>query len=245
MLLVCGAAMIAGGDGRLERRSLLLQLTTILVAVALFCIPSLGALSGDPERHALYVRTLPVAALLLCAYLVVTTVNVRRGATSSAPAPPGTWRLRSAIIVLTAATAATAVVSEILVGSLQAFGRSLGLSQVFVAAVIVALAGNAAEQGGAVVVARRGNPGLGADIAVSSATQVAVFVCPLVALASGLLGHDLPLSFTPAELAVMGVGALVLLPIAARGRSSGRVGVALVACYALAIVAFGVAGGNR
>ncbi len=77
----------------------------------------------------------------------------------------------------------------------RAFGRSLGLSQFFVAAVIVALVGNAAEQGGAIVVARRGNPGLGTEIAIASATQILVFVCPLVVLASGLLGRGLPLSF--------------------------------------------------
>jgi len=63
--------------------------------------------------------------------------------------------------------------------------------------VIVAIVGNAAEQGGAVVIAQRGNPRLGAEIAISSSTQVAVFVTPAVVLLSFLVGHGLPLAFRP------------------------------------------------
>ena len=88
-------------------------------------------------------------------------------------------------------------------GSLDGFVEQLGLSQFFVAAVIVALVGNAAEHGGAIVTARRGNSGLGAEIAVSSSTQVAVFVAPAIALLSGLVGRGLPLAFRPVEIATM------------------------------------------
>src|SRR5437870_3725348 len=78
----------------------------------------------------------------------------------------------------------------------------------FLASVIVAIVGNAAEHGGAVVTARRGNPRLGSEIAISSATQVAVFVAPVIALLSFLVGHDLPLAFRPVELAAMGGAAI-------------------------------------
>ncbi len=244
LLLVCGGAFLAGGDGPLDRRSLLVQLTTILAAVALFCIPAVGGFHGNPERHSLYVLTLPVAAVLLAAYLLVTAVNVRWGFDPDKLVPEDAWGLRMATVVLAVATAATAAVSEVLVGTIVPFGHALGLSQLFVSAVVVALAGNAAEQGGAVVIAHRGNPGLGAAIAVSSATQIAVFVAPLVALVSALAGRALPLSFAPVELATMGGGAVVLSVLVARGRSSRPSGTVLVVCYALAAVAFAVAGGR-
>ena len=79
------------------------------------------------------------------------------------------------------------------------------LSQFFVAIVIVAIVGNAAEHGGAIVLARRGgNLRLASEIAVSSSAQVAVLVTPAVALLSWLVGPALPLSFRPIELAALG-----------------------------------------
>ena len=111
--------------------------------------------------------------------------------------------MRTALVVLGIATVATAFVSEMLVGSLEAFGESAGLSDFFVAIVIVAIVGNAAEHGGAIVVARRGKIKLATEIAVSSAAQVAVFVAPAAALLSAIVGTGLPLAFRPVELATM------------------------------------------
>jgi len=240
-LLVCGAAMLAGGSGDIHARSLLVQLSTILVAVGLFVVPALGGFHGDPQRHALYVLSLPVAAVLLCLYVAVTVANLRSERETRAAVPEDAWPLRKAVATLSAAAGATAVVSELLVHSLQSFGRSLGLSQFLVAAVIVALVGNAAEQGGAIVIARRGNPGLGAEIAISSATQIAVFVCPAVALLSGLVGHDLALTFLPVELATMAGSVLVVVAAVFRGRSSRAAGLLLLASYVVAVAAFALA----
>lgn len=241
-LLVCGGALLAGSSGPLRRGALVPQLGGIILAVALFCIPAIPGLHGNPERHQLYLLTLPVSVVLLCVYLVITVRSIRTvGEPGSAP-PESAWRLRNAIAVLALSAGATAVVSELLVHSLQSFGRALDLSPFFVAVVIVALVGNAAEQGGAVVVARRGNPGLGAEIAVSSATQIALFVCPAVALLSAAVGHDLPLTFRPVELITMAAAGLAVLGAVARGRSSAAAGVMLVGCYGVAVIAFGLSG---
>ena len=83
----------------------------------------------------------------------------------------------------------------------RAFGKKVGLSEFFIAVVIVAIVGNAAEHGGAIVIAQRGNTTLATEIAISSATQVAVFVTPVVALLSWLVGNGLPLAFRPVEIA--------------------------------------------
>ena len=91
------------------------------------------------------------------------------------------WSLRLALVVLGVATVVTALVAEILVGSLEVFSPRCGLSEFFVAAVIVAIVGNAAEHGGAVVVAARGKIKLAAEIALASSAQVAVFLIPAVA----------------------------------------------------------------
>src|SRR5581483_575190 len=150
LLLVFGFAILVGGRHALDRRSLVVQLGLVLVAVVLWLLPSVPGWDGDPERHSLYLTTLPVAAILLGAYLTITGRNLQRHrAAHDAEAAEEAWSLQTALIVLAVATAATAIVSELLVHTLAAFGHALGLSEFFVAIVIVAIVGNAAEHGGA------------------------------------------------------------------------------------------------
>jgi Ca2+:H+ antiporter len=242
-LLVLGGAMVVGREGPIDRRSLPLQICMVLVAVLLFLVPSIPGWHGNPDRHALYVLTLPVAAVLLALYLVLTVRNLRRhSAAHTAPPAEGAWTLRNGLLVLAGATVATALVSEILVHSLTAFGNALGLSEFFVAVVIVAIVGNAAEHGGAIVTARRGNTNLAAEIAISSAAQVAVFVAPAIALLSVFVGRGLPLSFRPIELAAMGGAGIVVAITVADGRSKHWEGYLLLGLYAVAVVAFGFSG---
>jgi Ca2+:H+ antiporter len=243
ILLVLGAAMIFGGDGELDRRSTWLQLGLVAAAVLIFLVPSVPAWHGDPERHGLFLTTIPVAACLLVLYLGVTALNLRRHAAAhETPASSEAWRLRTGLLVLAAATVATAFVSELLVHTLDEFGHALGLSEFFVAVVIVAIVGNAAEHGGAIVVAKRGNMRLAAEIAISSSAQVAVFVTPVIALLSGLIDPGLPLAFRPVELATMGIAIVVVAVMAVDGRTKRWEGFGLAGVYALAVVWYGFAG---
>jgi Ca2+:H+ antiporter len=242
-LLVLGGAMALAAPGEIDRRSVTVQISLVVLVVLLFLIPSIPGWHGNPDRHSLYLVTLPVASILLIAYLVVTVRNLRRhSASERAPAAADAWPLRKAIGALAFATLATALVSEALVHSLDAFGHSLGLSQFFVAAVIVALVGNAAEQGGAVVIARRGNVRLGAEIAISSSTQVAAFVAPVVALASSLVGRGLPLAFRPVEVGAMAAAAAVVVLVTIDGRTRRWEGLLLLGIYGLTVAAFALSG---
>jgi Ca2+:H+ antiporter len=156
----------------------------------------------------------------------------------------GSWSLPRALVALSVATAATAVVSEILVHSLHSFAETAGLSEFFIAAVIVAIVGNAAEHGGAIVIAHRGKLRLATEIAVSSSAQVALFVTPAVALLSWVVTPALPLSFRPIELAAMGGSAVLVGFMLADGRGRRWEGFALVAIYAGVALAF-LAAGDR
>ena len=134
--------------------------------------------------------------------------------------------------MLAAATVVTALVSEILVHSLGAFADAAGLSTFFTAAVIVAIVGNAAEHGGAIVIAWRGKYRLPSEIAVSSAAQVALFVTPLVVLLSFVVRPPLGLVFRPVELVTM-AGAAVLVALVVRDERVRRwEGFMLLAAYA-------------
>jgi Ca2+:H+ antiporter len=241
ILLVLGMAMIFGGEGKVDARSLRWQLAGVAGGIALLLVPSIPGWSGSPNRHALFLVTLPVAAVLLVAYLWVTIKNLRiHREAEHGEAAEGAWSLPASLGTLTVATLATAFVSEVLVHSLDAFGKAVGLSEFFIAVVIVALVGNAAEHGGAIVIARRGNTRLATEIAITSSMQVAIFVAPAVALISIVLSHNLTLSFRPVEIATMALAALLAWLVTRDGRSrrwegfllAGSYGVA-VGCYAL------------
>jgi Ca2+:H+ antiporter len=243
ILLVLGAAMIAGGDGKVDTRSLRWQLFAVLGAVALLTIPS--ALSwggGDRERHSLFLVSIPVAIVLLAVYIVITVRNLRihRAAERTEPAA-GSWTFKRSIIVLAAACVATALVSEVLVHSLEHFGKQVGLNEFFISVVIVAIVGNAAEHGGAVVIAKRGNTTLATEIAITSSMQVALFVTPAVCLLSWIVGNGLPFSFRAIEIITMAAAAAFAAWVIWDGRSRRWEGIVLVGVYGLMVVAYALA----
>jgi Ca2+:H+ antiporter len=242
ILLVLGVAMIAGGDGTIDARSLRGQLAGVMGAVLLILIPSVPSWSGGSrDRHSLFLLSLPVALVVLAVYLVFTTRNLRRhDAAEHAEPADGTWSLRQALALLGIATAATAFVSEILVHSLHEFGNAVGLGEFFIAVVIVAIVGNAAEHGGAVVIAKRGNTELATEIAITSSMQVALFLIPLVTLLSWIVGRGLPLSFRIVEVVTMAVAAAVATLVVWDGRSRRWEGFLLVGVYALAVAWYAV-----
>jgi Ca2+:H+ antiporter len=244
LLLVLGFSLAFGGTGELDRRSSMVSLGLVAFAVLVFLIPAIPGWSGDPDRHSLAVLSVPVSIVLLLVYLAVTWYSLRRhrlAHTSDEPSDMAAWSFRLSLLVLGGATVITALVAEILVGSLEAFAERAHLSDFFVAAVIVAIVGNAAEHGGAVVVAYRGKIKLAAEIALASGAQVAVFLIPAVALLSWLI-EPLALSFRQVEIAALAATVAFTALILSNGRSSRAKGIALIGAYVLVALAFLLAG---
>jgi Ca2+:H+ antiporter len=238
ILLVLGAALLLGQEARLDRRSLLQQLALVVLAVLVLLVPSIPGWHGDPNRHSLAVLGIAPAVILLVIYLVATARGLRGALPQEGEAMGGGWSLRASLAVLAVTTAATAAISEIFVHSLEAFAEAAGLSQFFIAIVIVAIVGNAAEHGGAVVIARRGNMRLATEIAISSSAQVAVLLIPAIALLSFAFPHPLTLSFRPIELAAMGGAAAFVAFVLRDGRSKRWEGALLIGVYAAMALAF-------
>ncbi len=244
LLLVLGFSLLFGGRGELDRESSRTSLALVALATLLFLLPAVPGWSGDPDRRSLAVLSLPVSIVLLLVYLLVTWLALRRHHrlhVSDEPAQMQAWSLPVSLAVLAAATLLTAFVAETLVHSLQTFAEKAHLSDFFVAAVIVAIVGNAAEHGGAVVVAYAGKLKLAAEIALASSAQVAVFLIPAVALLAWAI-EPLALSFRPVELAVLGAAVVFTAALLFRGRSSRARGVLLIAGYAAAAAALFAAG---
>jgi Ca2+:H+ antiporter len=243
LLLVLGFSLLAGGRGELDRESSFLSFGLIAAATLLFLIVAVPGWDGDPDRSSLADLTIPVSVLLLVVYVAATWYSLRRHRQIhiASDAEIKGWSFRFSLAVLAAATVVTALVGEVLVGSLEVFAERAGLTDFFVAAVIVAIVGNAAEHGGAVLVAYRGKIKLAAEIALASAAQVAVFLIPAVALLA-LLIDPLALSFRQIEMAMLG-GALVLTTLTLFGGRSSRLrGGILIAGYVAIVIVFYSAG---
>jgi Ca2+:H+ antiporter len=242
ILLVLGAALVFGVDGaRIDRRSLWSQLALVFGAVLLFLVPSIPGWRGDPDRHSLAVASVVPAVVLLLVYIVATTRELR-GAKPAEATDERAWPLRYALVALAVTTAFTAAISEVLVHSLEAFARAAHLSEFFISVVIVAIVGNAAEHGGAIVIARRGKMILATEIAISSSAQVGLLVAPVVTLISFAFDQPLALAFRPVELLTMATAAAVVAVVIRDGRAQHSEGALLIGVYAAMVVVFGIVG---
>ena len=243
LLLVLGFSLFAGGRGEIERWSSFLAFGMIGLSIGLFLIPSIPSWSSGPDAQRIVDLSIPVAIVLLAIYAIVTVYTLRRhsGVHIASDEEIEGWSFKPALAALGVATVITALVAEVLVGSLETFAHKVGLSDFFVAAVIVAIVGNAAEHGGAVIVAYRGKIKLAAEIALSSSAQVAMFLIPAVVLLSWLI-DPLALGFRKVEIAALVISLAVVMATIWGGKSSRFRGSILIAAYIGVAAMFFVAG---
>lgn len=143
------------------------------------------------------------------------------------------WSQTRSLVTLLIATALVAVMSEFLVGAVEEASASLGLTPIFVGVILVAIIGNAAEHSTAILVALKNKMDLALNIAIGSSMQIALFVAPVLVLASYLFGRPMDLIFTPLEVVTISVSVLIVALIAQDGESNWMEGVLLLAVYAI------------
>jgi Ca2+:H+ antiporter len=245
LLLVLGFSLLFGGRGSLDRPSTFVSLGLVALAMLLFLIAAVPSWDeDDPNARFLAELSIIPSAILLVVYVAVTYVTLRRHRLLHIAAEPAemiAWPLRVSMGVLALATTVTALIAEILVHAIDRFADEVGVSEFFLAAVVVAIVGNAAEHGGAVVVAYRGKIRLAAEIALASSAQVAVFLIPAVAMLAWLI-DPLALSFRPVEIVAVGAATLATAGLLVDGRSSRAKGVVLIVAYVAVAAAFLIAG---
>src|SRR6185295_4283627 len=126
-----------------------------------------------------------------------------------------------------------------LVGAAQGTGKSLGMSDVFIGIVFLAMIGGAAESGSAVAMARKNKLDLTVGIAMGSSIQIALFVAPILVLVSTFIApQPLELSFSRAEIGTLFLAVLVGAIVAGDGRSNWYKGAQLVLVYAMIAILF-------
>lgn len=149
------------------------------------------------------------------------------------------WSVARAVGSLLLASALAAWMSEILVGAATGTGQALGMSEVFIGIVFLAIVGGAAESGSAIAMARKNKVDLTVGIAMGSSIQIALFVAPMLVLASYFVApQPMQLSFSRAETGTLFVAVLIGTVVAGDGRSNWYKGVQLITVYALIAILF-------
>lgn len=150
----------------------------------------------------------------------------------------GTWSVGKSVGVLLGATAFVALISEFLVGAVESARGALGLTEVFVGVIVVAIIGNAAEHSSAILMALRNKMDISIGIAVGSSLQIALFVAPLLVFASYLFGTPMNLEFTVPEVVAVIASIIIVEQISSDGESNWLEGVQLLSVYAVLAILF-------
>lgn len=247
LLLVLGMATFFGGLKR-EKQSFnstaaKMSASTLLLVMTALAIPAIFLFTSPDIAPATFEDvSLIGSALLLLGYVATLIFSLRThthlyiGGEAAKYEPR--WSTRKCLVVLLAATAGVAVLSENLVGAIEPLVASLGWTQLFVGVIFVAIIGNAAEHASAITVALRDKMDLSLQIATGSATQIAMFVTPVLVLLSIPLLHPMTLVFDTFELACMLFSVFVVNAIIEDGESNWLEGFQLLLAYALMAVAF-------
>jgi Ca2+:H+ antiporter len=243
-LFMLGASFLLGGlryhIQEYNRVNARVQASLLFLATVALLIPSAagGAVSGGPQ----FTQTLSLglSVLLIITYGLSMVFSLKTHPELFASAEAGktheeaSWPLSMALVTLAAVTVIVALVSEIFVESVQEAAGAFGMSPAFVGFIVVALVGAAAEMASAFSGARKNRLDLSVGIALGSASQIALFVAPVLLLLSYVLGPaPMDLQFWPAAVVMMLIATMTAALVTNSGRSTWFVGVLVVMVYVI------------
>jgi Ca2+:H+ antiporter len=258
-LLVLGAAMLAGGWKRtrqtFDRTTAQTQAGMLLLTVVALSLPTLLELAhhvtlpgvsdvrrmfgGDVEQVSIAVALVLIATYIAGLFFSLRTHRDLFNPAGSPDYSASTWSVRRSVGMLAVAGILVALMSDILVSSIEHASHDIGLSQFFVGAFVVAIVGNAAEHYVAVVVAAKNKMGLAVNIAVGSGAQIGLFVAPVLVLLSFLFGPSpMALVFNPYEIAALLAAGLVTTVLVSDGESTWFEGIQLISLYVVIGILF-------
>ncbi|HEX6480072.1 MAG TPA: calcium/proton exchanger [Ktedonobacteraceae bacterium] len=135
------------------------------------------------------------------------------------------------IAVLAAVTAVTAVVSEVLVSTIEPLTHQVGLNPFFVGLIILPIVGNAAEHFTAITSATHNHMEISMAITAGSSIQIALLAAPILVLAGAFIGKPLDLNFSLLEVALFALVTGLYALISLDGESTWLEGLLLCAFY--------------
>jgi Ca2+:H+ antiporter len=243
-LFMLGASFLLGGlkhhTQEFNRISARMQAGLLFLATVALLIPS-AISQADSAAGAAFTQKLSVglSMLLIVSYglsmlfSLKTHREVFAGA-EQAEAGETPWPLGLALATLAGVTVLVALVSEVFVESVQKAAEAFGMSPAFVGFIVVALVGGAAEMASAFSGARKNRLDLSVGIALGSASQIALFVAPVLVLVSYFIGPTpMDLHFWPGAVVMMLIATLTAALVTNSGKSAWFVGVLVLMVYAI------------
>jgi Ca2+:H+ antiporter len=253
ILLVLGLSILAGGtkfrEQRFNRTAARTSVVSLTLAAIALIIPTIfhHAANASPAGWSPAVEqqlSLGIAVVLFLTYACVLGFSLMthrhffQGGEPDTHSGDLTWSRAKAITVLLAATAVVALLSEFLVGTIESVRTSLGITEVFVGVIVVAIVGNAAEHSTAIVMAMKNKMDLSVGIAIGSSLQIALFVAPLLLFLSYCFGRPMNLEFTMPEIFAVVASVYILFQISGDGETNWIEGIQLLSVYLILGILF-------
>jgi len=241
-LFMLGASFLLGGlkhhTQEFNKAGARFQAGLLFLATVALLVPSATTKADSPAAAAFAQElSLGLAVLLLVAYglgMLFSLKTHRELFASAQPAGAGeaSWPVGVALATLAGVTVLVALVSEVFVESVQEAAKTFGMTPAFVGFIIVALVGGAAEMASAFSGARKNRLDLSVGIAMGSASQIALFVAPVLVLLSYVIGPSpMSLDFWPGAVVMMLIATLTAALVTTSGRSAWFVGVLTLMVY--------------
>lgn len=248
LLLVLGLSLFVGGvkhgtqvfNGRNAR----MNATLLVMALVALIIPSLfdAAIAGELSAEIPLSEVTALVMILLYGMSVYYSFTAEKGATTRESAAEdihhAKWSVRTSLIVLALSTLGIVLMSETLVGAVEAVTVTLGLSEFFIGIILIPIIGNVAEHLVAVQVAYKNKMELSLAISLGSSLQIALFVAPVLVFVSLLFGNPMLLVFNTFELVALAGATFVAAFIALDGESNWLEGALLIGVYLILGMAF-------
>jgi Ca2+:H+ antiporter len=241
-LFMLGGSFLLGGlkhhVQEFNRVSARFQACLLFLATVAVLVPSLIGNNGQ-KPETLHQLSLGLAIILIAVYAMGMLFSLKThrelfASVGEAAEEHGGWRLSTSITVLVVVTLFVALISEVFVGSVQAAAESMGMSPAFVGFIVVALVGAAAEMAAAFSAARANRLDLSVGIALGSASQIALFVAPVLVILSYFIGPEpMSLEFWPGAVAMIFISTMAASLLSNGGRGAWYVGVLALAVYSV------------
>jgi len=244
LLLILGMAFFFGGLGKDQQEfnttAAKTSASTLFLATAAIVMPAVFVLTSDnPSDMVVETLSIAVSVIMAVSYLASLIFSLRTHKhlyTADTAECSARWSVKKSVTVLLASTVAVAVMSEILVGSIEPLAESLGWTELFIGMIFVAIIGNAAEHVSAITIAVKNRMDLSLQIAIGSTTQIAMFVVPVLVFTSYFFETPMNLIFTTFELACIVAAVLMVKSIIEDGKSNWFEGLQLLGTYGIIIV---------
>jgi Ca2+:H+ antiporter len=241
-LFMLGASFLLGGlkkhEQEYNRVSARMQSALLFLATIALLVPSAIAEADSAAGTSLAgPLSVGLAVLLIATYALSMVFSLKTHPELFASARHGEegetpWPMGLALCTLAGVTVLVALVSEVFVESVQEAAVGFGMTPAFVGFIVVALVGGAAEMASAFSGARKDRLDLSVGIALGSASQIALFVAPVLVLLSYVIGPEpMTLQFWPGAVVMMLIATMTASMVTNTGRSAWFVGALVLMVY--------------